>query len=278
MTQNVRVAAYDAGADVAVLAVPMSGTDSLPLAAAIADGQYVWGVALPNCSSPSEERLRVSSWQNRPTGALVLSDSIANAVFGSPLFDQQGALVGLSTGGRLAFPAPRAGALLDRARQNVSAQRTRTFAQVGSAESHLFGSVAITSSLQKPVARVTPLDDWQWPELGQTSFVPFTYAGAEGRYRLELTVNGQVQRTVEFALRPGVADRLTVNPEQVAQQPRAAVEPQEGGGGGFPWILGILGGGGAAVLAAVLLGGGGAPTDKAPPTTTGSITIRVPNR
>ena len=276
VTQDVRVAAYDAGADVAVLAVPMSGTDSLPLAAAIADGQYAWGVAFPNCSSPSEERLRVSSWENRPTGELVLSDSVANAVFGSPLFDQQGALVGLSTGGRSALPAPRVTALLDRARQNVSAQRTQTFAQVGSTENHIFGSVAITSSLRNAVARVTPLEDWHWPELGQTSFVPLTYAGAEGRYRLELTVNGRVQRTVEFTLRPGVADRLAVNPEQVAEQPRAAIESQEAGGG-FPWIIAVLGAVGAGAAGVFLLGGGGDTTTTVTPGT-GTITIRIPNR
>ncbi|HEX9729897.1 MAG TPA: trypsin-like peptidase domain-containing protein [Gemmatimonadales bacterium] len=272
---DVTVAAYDVQRDIAILKAPLIRSDSLTLATEITDDQYAWGFGFDDCASASDQRLRVATWTNRPRGMLQLRDSLPNAIMGSPIIDQHGAVAGLWTGGLTAIPAPAVADLVDQARQNVAAQRLQTAQQVADATRHRFGTVAIASGATGLVtARITTREAWQWASLDTTTVVPFVFAGPSGRYRLELLVNGQVRRDMEFTVRPGVADRLRVDPDQeVAAPGQIAIAPQKGGG--FPWIIAVLGAAGAGAAGFLLFGsgGGGDTGDRL-----GSITISVPNR
>ncbi len=268
--EEVRVAAYDVTRDIAVLKLPLIRPDSLPLTSEITDDQYAWGFGFSDCGSPTDHRLRIATWTDRPNGRLVLRDSLEGAVIGSPLVDQEGAVVGLWTDPLAAIAAPGTETVLGDARRSIVERSLQTLAAVGGAENHRYGSVAISAAATGVVARIVPQEIWQWPALEQTAFLPLTFAGPAGRYRLELTVNGRSADPVEFTLRPGVADRLPVDLGEPVAPVQAGIERS---GGGFPWIIVLLGGGGAAAAAALLLGGGDGDGD-GPPATTGSITIR----
>src|SRR5438093_7260880 len=118
--QTIRVAAYDVASDLAVLKFPTPRTDSIATAAMIADGQSVWGLNFADCRTPSDIRVRVSEWTDRPRGALRLSDAPTGASAGSPLVDVAGRLSGVWMAGTSAVAAPKATALLDLARRNVA--------------------------------------------------------------------------------------------------------------------------------------------------------------
>lgn len=272
---NIRVAAYDVAGDLAVLHVPTTRTDSIVPAAAIADGQSAWGVRFANCRTPSETRVRVSQWADRPSGALLLSDAPAEAVPGSPLVDVSGRLTGVWTGGTSAAPAPRAVALLEQARRNVAQGQLLAISEVSRRENHAFGSIIISADLVGATARVRPLESWHWAGLQSSGTAPFTFAGPMGRYRAEVTGPGDARREQDFTIRPGVQDRLQVVLRSVAVVPGAPTSVPPKKKSKKPWILAGVGGG-AALVAAMALGGGGGGSTPPPPATTGTITASIP--
>jgi hypothetical protein len=275
---NIRVAAYDVAADLVVLQLPTTRADSIVPATAIADGQSAWGMRFANCRTPSDVRVRVSQWVDRPVGALLLSDVPAEAVPGSPLVDVGGRLTGVWTGGTSATAAPKAVDLLAQARRNVAQGQLLTVAEVARRENHTYGSVVITTDLAGAMASVRPLESWQWAGLQSSGTTPFTFAGPMGRYRAQITGPGDVRREQDFTIRPGVQDRLAVVLRSVAAVPGAPTSIPAKKKSKKPWILAGLGGGVALVAAAAMGGGGGGGggPPPPPPSTTGTITIGVP--
>lgn len=275
---EVRVTAYDVGADLAVLQIPTIRGDSLAVATSVSGGQTVWGFGFAMCTAmaPRDVQLSVA---NATAASLDLADS---AVTGTgPLINADGALVGFATGPRTAVSGARISDLLDQARRNTAAGSVLTVGQVALRENHAYGSVTLSSDIAGSDVRITPLEAWQWPATAASGALPFTFAGPMGRYHLQVRVAGQVQQERDFSVRPAMADRLAINVQQIAQQPQApAPTPQvkRKGGGGGGVILAILGVGAAGAVVAVLAGkkgggGGGTP----PPSQTGSISVSVPN-
>jgi S1-C subfamily serine protease len=276
--EDARVAAYDTRADLAILRVTPEPADSLPRAASVTDGQFAWALRYPDCRGAQVGRTQITRWRDRPAGLLELRDSLSGGEQGGPLIDRTGAVLGLGSTARTAVPADRIAPLLDQARRNAGAGQLLALGEVARRENHLYGSVAISSSVSGATARITPLEAWHWSELAWTGPLPHTFVGPMGRYQLEVTSQAQeLVRRTQFTIRPAAADRLAVTPEVLAQQPPApgAAAPRKGG---FPMPLAI--GGGAAVvggLALLLLGGGGGGPPPPPPPTTGGITITFPN-
>ncbi len=274
--QPIRVAAYDVLADLAVLRVPTTLTDSIAPAASIADGQSVWALRFADCRTPTETRARLDQWNDRPRGALVLSDAPAGAATGSLLVDVDGRLTGIWTGGTSGAAAPRAVTLLDQARRNVAANQLLALRDVSRRENHAYGSIAIASDVTTASVKLTPLETWHWAGLQAAGAAPFTFAGPMGRYRLEVTGAGDARREQEITLRPGVNERLVVNLRSVAVGPGATAPAVGKKRKKWPWILAAVGGGGAAALALGGGGGGGGGPPPPPPVTTGSISVSVP--
>lgn len=261
----VRVAAWDATANLAVLMLPSARPDTLAGdAQMLLDGQALWGVQLANCSTPSAVQTSLASWEGRPQGALVL-DTLPPLIIGSPFVDFQGRYAGTWSGGLRAAPATVIGPLLARARENIIAQNTRTPQEVATQENHRYGTVVVTvTGAQNASVRMTPLEAWQWEELAANGPAPFTFRAASGRYRMEVTAPGVPPRTQEITVVAGQTTRAAV-PLVVAQ---AAAQPQRRGMPRWAWAA-IIGGGAAAALA---LGGGGGGSGSSG----GSITISVP--
>lgn len=280
VSAEVRVAGYDAAANVAVLQIPTLRSEVLALSDA-APAQPVWAFGFPDCRAPEDVRIVVSG---RTGDQLQLVDSLKEGSNPGPLVSAIGAIVGLSTGGRRAVVGARLQQVLDVARRNTAAGQVLTVGQAALRENHAFGSVAISSDIAGATARITPLETWHWSELGRSGPLPLTFAGAMGRYRLEVLAGGTVQRQLEFTVRPATADRLAVTAEPIAARPApgAPAQPQvqrRGGGGGAGVILAILGigaGGAAACLLALCKGGDEEP-GPTPTTDPGSIVISVPN-
>lgn len=281
LSGDVRVAAYDMDADVAVLQIPAIRTDSLALTTTVQSGQALWAFGFPDCVSSKDQRVAVAG---ATAGGVQLRDSVPGATHPGPLVDAQGVIVGLVTGPQSAVGAARIAQVLDQARRNVVAGNVQTVAQVALRENQAYGSVALSSDLTGAQARITPLETWQWPETATSGALPLTFVGPMGRYHLQLSAGGQVQRETEFTVRPAVADRLAVTVQAVAAEPQPAVpQPQakKKGGGGAGIILAVVGIGAAGAAVAVLASkksssssGGGNPP---PPTGAGSIQINVPN-
>jgi hypothetical protein len=273
---EVRVTAYDVGADLAVLQIPTIRGDSLVVAASASGGQTVWGFGFAMCTAMAPRDVQLSVGNATPA-SLDLADS---AVTGTgPLINADGALVGFATGPRTAVSGARISDLLDQARRNAAAGSVLTVGQVALRENHAYGSVTLSSDVAGADVRVTPLEAWQWPGTAASGSLPLTFAGPMGRYHIQVRVAGQVQQERDFSVRPAMADRLAISVQQIAQQPRPVAPPpqakKKGGGGGI--VLAILGVGAAGAAVAVLAGkkssGGGTP----PPTSTGSISVSVPN-
>ncbi|GBD33169.1 hypothetical protein HRbin33_02149 [bacterium HR33] len=284
--EEIRVAAYDVQADVAVLRLPTLRADSLETAATVIPGEPAWAFGIRGCAAPEAARVSLSAG---PAGQLGFAEVLPEGFDAGLIVNAAGAVVGLATGAESAVGGERVAAVLDRARRAVRAANLLTVGQVALQENHAYGSVVLSSDLAGAEVRIEPLERWQWPELATSAVLPFTFAGPMGRYRIQLVSGGQVQRETEFTLRPSVADRLSLALQPVAQveppaQPTAPSEPQvrRGGGGGVGILLAVLGIGGAGAAALLLLGGGGEDGvgggDGGGTTTSpGGISVSVPN-
>ncbi len=271
----IRVAAWDATADLAVLLLPTARADSVLLSAQIVDGQGVWGVGLAQCRTLSDARTTIDEWTQRPLGSLRLADAVANGVIGAPVVDFQGRLAGIWTAGTGAVAGPNAAALIAQARAAVTANTTATVAEMSRRENHSYGSITVTTDVAGATVRLVGAERWHWAPLssmGATGTSPFTFSGPMGKYRLETSAPGLQTRTQEVTLRPGEVVRVMVPLRTVAQTPA--------GGGGAPpaakkgiskWVWVAVIGGGAAAAAALGGGGGGGGSS------TGGINITVPN-
>lgn len=269
---ELRVAAYDATSNLAVILLPSARADSVALSPQVVDGQGVWGVGLAQCRTLSDSRASIDEWTQRPLGALKLSQAVPQGVVGTPVVDYLGRLVGIWTAGTGAVPAPNASALFDIARRNIAGEQTLTLADVARRENHLHGALVVTADLPGATVRLTPLERWQWAELAASGAAPFNFTGPVGRYRLETSAPGIPARAQEVVLRAGETVRVPVILRQIAQgggQPAAAAKR---GISKWVWIA-VIGGGAAAAAALGGGGGGGEPTGP----TTGTIVISVPN-
>jgi hypothetical protein len=269
---QLRVVAYDIGADLAVLRVPGAAGDSLPVAQGPTAGQFVWALGYPDCGPGTSARSRLAA--GTTPGELRLTDPVAFGAQGAALITQRGGVAGLSVGPSTAVPASALTRILATARQNLAEQVAFTPRDVAVRERHLYGSVAF-EAVADAVAAITPLETWHWADLATSGPLPFTFTGPMGRYQAELTRPGQPLQRREFTVDPDTLLRLNLMPA-VAQGPRAAeTAPQRAvrRGGGFPWPIALLGGAGAAVAAVVLTGKGDSTgTDGGP----GSIRVRIP--
>jgi hypothetical protein len=270
---DVQVAHYDARRDIAILRVGAADQlDSLPLASDVVDDQIVWAFGYADCGPLTSRRMRVASWENRPTGLLRLTTPLSATEQGTALVTQTGDFAGIALGDATAVPGPVTSDLLNQARTNLRLNALLSTEDVGRRENHLFGSLAISSGVAGTIARVRPLEAWQWPETQQQGLTPYTYSGPVGRYTVELVQNGQVVQSTTAVVRSGMIENVALA-VPVAAQPQLAVPQQKGGG--FPWPIAVLGVAGAGAAAFFLtqskqdsIPNGGGP---------GSITIRVPN-
>jgi hypothetical protein len=279
LSEGIRVASYDAAANVAVLKVPITRADSLPLSPGPAEGQYVWGLGYPGCGSSEMTRLNIAGWPNRPVGPLQLSDSLDFGPQGGPLIDQTGAVVGLLAGYRSAVPADRTTTSLDEARRNISEQQLMALREVAERENHVYGAVDISADVLGSLVRIEPLESWHWPEAGATGALPLRFTGPMGRYGLEVLVDDQLRHQEEFTISPSLTEQLALAIQQIAQVPTTPqTEVRTGGGKKFPWPIALIGVAGAGAAVALLAGGGGEePPINPPPSGPGSITITIPN-
>jgi hypothetical protein len=272
LDEGIAVAAYDVDDDVALLKLPAGFTSPLQISEDVDDGQFVWAVVHPGCGTAAIEGTRVA---DERSGMLQLSDTLTADAQGGPLIDQGGRIVGLGVGPLTAAVSGRADRQVETASANVLSGALLAPEVVARQERHLYGSIRVASDASGVVARITPIDSWLWSETAQMGTLPLTFTGPMGRYRVEVLRQGQVQRSMEFAVQPDVVGQLQV--------PVTAVAEAEDGGGGFPIAI-VLGGVAAAGVAVALLAGGGGdeggtPTSTPTPTDgPGSITISVPNR
>jgi hypothetical protein len=264
---RVRVAAYDVGANVAVLELTRVPESTLALAGEPSEGEYVWGVGYRDCRSAVATQTRIAAWRNPPRGVLSLGRPVSEADQGGPVVDVTGRVVGLATAGQAAVPAALIESALAEARRSVGGGQLLTVGQVATRERHRFGAVAISTDMSGAVARLTPLERWQWPEAARSDSLPLTFAGPMGRYRLELLAESRVHEQLEVLVSPGRREELFVPLLQVTTD----------SGGGFPWAIAALGVAGAGGAVALLAGGGGGGDGDTDGPTTGGISIRIPN-
>ncbi len=263
VAEDVRVAAYDASSNVAVVTVPFRRPDSLPLAEETVDRSYVWALTHPECGTAGSTRTRLLSTAG-PT--LRLEGAVVGGEQGGPLIDNSGSVVGLGTGSATALRVATARAILDQARRNLVAGALLDPQQVAMRENHLYGRVDLRSSIQGATASVTPMELWQWAATARTDSLPFVFTGPMGRYSVDLMLAGELQQRTEMQVQPGQLIALSL--------------ALPGGGSGK--TIGIVGGLGAAGLLTFLVLGGGqppcpTPPCNGPPPTTGSITIFFPH-
>ncbi len=280
VTRGVRVAAYDRQADLAVLHLQTPRSGEITVGQNPAQGDFVWVVGQPNCQGTQATLARVQS--AAAPGLLVLDREMGLGQLGAPIINQDGEIVGLASGGTAAVRASNVNLLAIQARRNLAAGSLLTPGQVARAEQHAYGSVALGSRLIGAIARITPLEDWHWPELSQQSTLPINFAGPMGRYQVELLSSGAVQSTTTVTVQPGVAGNVALTPIGVAPPPETPTQiSQPSGGGGFPVavvILGLAAAGGGAFLRAGSSGGGGGGGGGGGPVvtpTTGGIRIIV---
>jgi hypothetical protein len=280
LRDEIRVAAWDTAANLAVLKLPIARTDSLGLAAQYPASGFAWALGMRDCRTAADVRTRIPQ---PPTGArLDLADSLSPQDNAGPVIDSDGRLVGVHVRARQAAALSAVREVLLQARTRVTQQQTLTVAQVALQLRHAFGAVAISADVTGATARITPLEPWQWPETARSGPLPLTFAGPMGRYQLEVTFPGQAARRQEFTLRAGTLDRLALRATPaVAEGERPIPGAQERRGGGAPIPLILLGVGGAGGAAFLLLGGkGGGNGDgngNGTVPTTGGVTVSFPN-
>lgn len=280
---GVRVAAYDAASDLAVLQVPAQRSGEMRVGDDPDTDDYAWVLGQPACQSTQPTRVRMADVPS--TGTLRLSRTTGLGHLGAPVINQAGEMVGLASGGANAVRASDIATMATQARRNLTTGSLLTPIQVARAERHVYGSVALRSNLSNAVARIAPLEDWHWPELAQQSPLPVTFSGPVGRYQVELVASGAVQSTTTVTIEERTANQALLTPtvltqqtptEEEAQPPGAEIAPQGGGGGGAVIALVLLGLAGGGAAAAFLLkpsdngGNGGSGT--------GSIRIVLPAR
>ena len=277
VSRGVRVAAYDAQADLAVLHVPVQRTGEIVVGQNPAQSDFVWIVGQPNCQGTQATRARVQS--AAAPGLLTLDRETGLGQLGAPVINQAGEMVGLASGGTGAVRASNISTLAVLARRALAAQSLLTPPQVAGNEQHAYGSVALRSDLVGSVARITPLEDWHWPELAQRSTLPINFGGPLGRYLVELLSNGAVQSTTTVTIQAGIAGSVSLTPVVVAGRGDAGRQVgAQAGGGGFPvalLVLGLLGGGGAAAAFLLKPKENGIPDNGNGTLTTGGIRIIV---
>lgn len=272
-SSDVRVVAYDVEDDVAVLQLPLTAGDSLPLSTGPTQaGQSAWVFSLANCRTPLDARVSLSATAG-PAGTLQLTDAPRDALLGGPLVSASGELIGLMSGPNTAVPIRLVLPMVETARRNAVLGQSQAVGQVALAENHAYGSVAISADVTNASARITPLERWHWAGLARAGALPLTFVGPTGRYQLDVEAAGRPGWRQEFTVRPVEAQRLLAAPTAVAGQPaRPAPQPQVPAarrGRGFP-ILPVAGGAVAVgVVAYLIFGGGGADF--------GQITISIPN-
>jgi hypothetical protein len=262
LEREIGVAAWDVRNDVALLKLPTTNTDSLQLFTTVSDGQWAWAFVHPSCESASVTRLQIGRWANRPAGLLELADSLGQAEQGGPIFNQAGAVIGLGLSPLVGVPADHATPSLQDARDNVERNRITALRAVATEENHLYGSVRIQSALANARARVTPLEDWQWPETAVSDLVPFTFTGPVGRYQLQVYGEETQSHEAEFTIDAGVLKEVN-EPQIVAT-----------GGRKFPWPIAVIGAAGAAVAGVLVLLGGDEPVVEE----RGSVLVILPHR
>ncbi len=256
VTTGVRVAAYDAPSDLAVLHIPVQRTGDLSVGQDPNENDFVWVVGQPNCQTTQTRRTRIARVPS--SGPLRLSQTFGRGQLGAPVINRDGAIVGLASGGASAIRATDVSSITNQARRNLASGSLLTAIQVARAERHAYGSVALRSNMTNATARIRPLEDWQWPELAQQNTLPFTFSGPQGRYRIELVASGAVQNSTTVTIAAGVANQLLLTPDVLAQAapveepqpPGAQISPQGGGGGGavIAVVLLLAGGGAAAAF------------------------------
>jgi hypothetical protein len=264
---EVRVAAYDVGANVAVLRLPQVPEPPLNLSSRPSEGDYVWGFGFRECRSAVATSTRIAAWRSPPRGVLSLGRPVSEADQGGPVIDAAGRVIGLATAGQAAVSAAQIEAALEEARGTLREGRLLTLSQVAVRERHRYGAVSISSDMSGAVARLTPLERWHWPEAARSDSLPVTFAGPMGRYRLELLAESRVHEQLEVLVNPGQREELFVPLLQVTTD----------SGGGFPWAIAALGVAGAGGAVALLAGGGGGGDGDTNGATTGGISIRIPN-
>jgi hypothetical protein len=268
---EIRVLVWDPARNLAVLQLPVARPDSLPLAAQVTPGQFVWALGLAGCQTALDTRSQVG---NAIQPALELTDSVRDAQHVGAVIGSDGAVVGLLTGARAAAPLGDVRAIVDSARRQIAAREKLTAAQVALRTNHAYGSMAITADVTGMTARVTPLETWQWPAVSWSGTLPHTFAGPMGRYQLELEAPGQAPRRLTFTIRPGQAERFPVT-AQVVGGPGPQV-PAAKKKGGFPLPIVLIGAGGAGAAAFLLLGGKSQQQQQQQQPTTGSLIILIP--
>lgn len=256
-SDDLRVAAYDVPADLALLAIGTAQIDSVPLMTSVAPPAALWAVQYPGCGDSAQvtKVAVVSADQDSLRFATPLAGTDPSSVF----ITNGGAAAGLATGSRSARTLGRLGPLLEAARRARAAGAPPTAREVAIRERHAFGQLTLRSLQGPGRVRVSPLESWQWPEAARVDSLPLAFRGPMGRYLVELLVGDQVQVKREVVIEPGGTTQLALGLKRR---------------GGFPTA--ILGGIAAGVggLAALLLGGGSPPP---PPPTVGGITITLPN-
>ncbi len=164
----------------------------------------------------------------------------------------------------------RAQRVLESARLNVQIANLLSVDSVALVERHALGSMLVSSEVAGALGSITPLESWQWPETARTEFLPFTFTGPMGRYRLGILVDGAETDSTQFTISPRALEQFAHAIETTNQ---VAVQT---GGGGFPVgvaVVGVLGAAGAAVALLMPKGDDGG-TVTGP--TTGGITIHLP--
>jgi hypothetical protein len=286
VSTGIRIAAYDAPGDLAVLHVPVQRAGQMTVGDDPEVDDYVWAIGQPNCRTTETTPARIAEVPS--TGTLRLNrvlglGQVGAPVVGAPVIDQAGTIVGVASDGSRAIRATDVASFTTQAGRNLASGILLTPIQVARAERHAYGSIALRSNMTGAVARIAPLEDWHWPELARESSLPLTLSGPEGRYQVELIASGAVQSTTTMTMEAGVAADALLLPTLLAQPqpapaeeppPGAEIAPQGGGGGGaIIAVLLVLAGGGAA--AAFLLKPKETPPDPPLPPTTGGVTIRV---
>lgn len=271
---DVSVAAYDLETDVALLRVSANHSEQLNRGSDPSANEQIWIVAQPDCNSTESESIQVSG---RSGSFVTLGRDLGESYRGAPLVNSSGSMVAMAAAGSAGVPASQLGRLIAVARGNVTAGQLQSLDAVARRENHAYGSLALQSQTFGSSARVTPLEDWQWPELTRDARLPFTFTGPMGRYTVALVSGADVLSTVTAEIRPGTTNRIVLAPPVVAAEPEAqppATQLGQPRSGGFPVPLAIAGGVGAAgVVALLLLGGDGNGNGD----DTGSITITFPS-